>query len=152
MKEVKSIKIDGDNSSILSVSIIDILNCIDDQEGLNWGLFWLEASGELPGDMSMVDFEKEINHSQEGKVITWEELKDLGERFYQIIDLLLIGDEQSFNIKRYESDDQMYGSCDYTIELIDSSYWIIHSTKMNSLRRMQELLEGGSYIGEKGEF
>ncbi len=33
----------------------------------------------------------------------------------------------SSNKMRYTTDEQLYDNCDYVIEMLDSSWWIIHS-------------------------
>ena len=148
MKETKIIKIEGDESFILSTKLEDVLGCIVDGDKYAWALLWLEATGELADNVSMLEFERKINEADYGKPMTWKELEELSTRFSQIINLLLIGDKQSSNIRRYASDDQMYLACSYIIELIDSSYWIIHSNEITTLDRMKERLDGVTFINE----
>ena len=46
------------------------------------------------------------------------------------------------NIKRYNNKEDMYVNCEYTFELIDSSYWIIHSKNEQFLRKIKSVLNG----------
>ncbi|WP_342330265.1 hypothetical protein [Pedobacter sp. FW305-3-2-15-E-R2A2] len=142
----RSIKINGDDSSILSVSLTDILNCLEDGEKIEWGMLWLEAVGELDGERSIVDLEQEINKSEKATMMTWKELIELSSQIIQGINLLIIGDRLRVKIKKYLTDKEMYSGCDYTIELIDSSYWIIHSKNETFLENVFKELKGVEYI------
>lgn len=143
---MRAVKINGNESPILSVGLVDVLSCVRDGEGIEWGLLWLEAVGELAGRKSMIDLDKEINNSENGVMVTWEELIELSNQIIQGINLLIIGDRENVNIKKYIIDKEMYSSCDYTIELIDSSYWIIHSNNEIFLENLFKKLKGVEYI------
>ena len=72
----------------------------------------------------------------------WGKLIDLSDRFYQIIELLVIGDQDKSNLHRYSTDEEMYDKCSYVLELVDSSYWIV-STKNDSIgQRIKSELAG----------
>lgn len=123
---MKAIKINGDDSNVLSVELRDVLNCIDQDNKAAWSLLWLDATVILGNKPSLAENNK-INKSETATIVTWEELLKLSSQITQTIDIVVIGDKDLSNIRRYYTDEQMYNNCDYTIELIDSSYWIIHS-------------------------
>ncbi|WP_348620211.1 hypothetical protein [Pedobacter lusitanus] len=141
----KAIRIDGDSSEVLSVGLIDILNCIDDGESTNWGLLWLEAIGELDGTESILDLEQRVNKAEKVTIMAWKELLDLSSQITQAIDLLIIGDKDLLNI-RERLTNGAYENCDYTIELIDSTYWIVYSKNDAFLKGVFEMLEGTKYL------
>lgn len=138
----KALKISGNASEILSVSLNAILNCIDNIENINWGLLWIEAVAKLENGESVPDFERKVNYSEAVTIFTSEKLLKFSVQIIQSIGLLIIGDNNKESIRRYSTDQEMFSSCDYTIELIDSSYWVIHSKNIAFLRNISEKLPG----------
>lgn len=147
----KTIEMHGDNSSVLSITLKNILDCIEHGEQYSWMLLWLEASGDL-GEESIVDFEKKVNHSDIGYSISWSSLMELSNSFFQVIELLLIGDQDASRLKRYSNDEEMHFHCAFSIELVDSSYWIVHSDNIVSIDRMIKNLPGAKLLGTDGGY
>ena len=100
----------------------------------------MEAIGNT-GRKTIVDLETQVK-SSEGFKIDWRSLIDLANQLDQVIEILLIGDKNDNKLMRYSSNEEMYSNCNYTIELIDSSYWIIHSKSDAVLSRMKNNLFG----------
>ena len=142
---MKAIKIKGGNSEFLSVDLEDILSCVKDGEEVNWGLLWIEATVKIDSELSFIHRDYEINKSKTATSITWEELGKLSSQINQAIDLVIIGDKNQSNVKRYATEDAMYINCDYTIELVDSSYWIVHSNNDFFIKNIFEKLKGVEY-------
>lgn len=136
-----AVKIYGNDKEILSVTLVDVLKCITDGNDCKWSILWLEAIGN-PGSKSMLDLEKEIRSSEKGLLIEWQDLFELSKSFDQVIEIILIGDKDISNLKRYDSEDEMYLKCEYTIELVDSSYWIMHAKNSASLELIKNNLLG----------
>lgn len=130
-------KIEGDENSVLSVSLSNILNLINDPGKIYWKILWLEAVGNLEGEKSMLVFEQQINKSNDGYLIEWAELASLSNKFSQVIEILLIGDKDKRNLYRYKNDSDMHQNCCYVFELVDSSYWEIN-TKEEYFTRLAE--------------
>jgi hypothetical protein len=137
-----SVKIEPHNSKNLSVSLNDILTLIEDRYELFWGLLMIEATGDLGDNKSMVDFESEINETNNIMVLKWNDLKALSDRFKTINEIILIGSKYSKVIRRYSNEEEMFSLCDYSIEMIDSSYWLIHSTQEDFLKYLKKQLPG----------
>lgn len=137
---MKAVKINGNDDRILSVELKDILMCIDDGNQTRWGLLWLEAYAKLDDDQSIVDFEDRVNKSKQATILTWEELLKLSTQIIQTVEILFIGDVKESNIKKYDSDDLMYINCDYTIELLNSSYWEIRSNNTAFISNLYDKL------------
>ncbi len=122
----KSILVEGDQNIVLSISLLDVLKQLGDTDTCSWKLLWLEATGRLiEGDI--LDLEQKVNSSENGYIISFSELMKLAESIDQIIELVLIGSSDINTLRRYESDEEMRSTCDYCIELVDSSYWEINS-------------------------
>ena len=95
-------------------------------EKYNWSMLYIEAKGNL-GDQSMIEFEKKIYNSEKGVAMNWKEVIDISSKIEDTVDLLLIGCKDVRTINKFENDKDMYQKCDVVIEMIDSSYWLIHS-------------------------
>jgi hypothetical protein len=141
MKNTKVIEIHGNENEVLSIQSRDILSCIEDGYTCHWSILLLEATGHINGK-SMTEFEKDVKSSKNGMLLEWGDLKDLLNGFDQIIELILIGDKDQSRLKRYDTDEEMYSNCQYTIELVDSSYWVIHAVNTTSLDLMKKNLSG----------
>ena len=138
---MKALKVNGNDSNVLSINLKDILNCIKNGDYYEWSIIWLEGIGKLH-NQSMLEFEAEIKNSSFGHLIKWYDLLELAGSFSQIINLLLIGDKSSKNLHKYANDMEMYTNCEITLELIDSSYWIICCKNTLIHEGMKKSLEG----------
>lgn len=134
----KTIKIQGDNSSFLSVSLIDILTQIENGEKYSWNILWIEAIGN-PENTNMLEFEEKVNNSINGFLLSWNDLVKLSKSLFQVINIVLLGDENKNNLKRYSDDEEMYLNCTFYIELIDSSHWEIKCKDIKSVEQLTKL-------------
>ena len=140
------IEIHGDvNSRFLTVSLGDVLPCLQAPFTMKWCLLWLEGwsseewmMNELPNN----DFEEAVNKSSNGTAITIEQVQRLADVPGQIINMILLGSEDVSNLRRYDNDEQMHATCDYVIEVFDSSYLIVHSKDGAFITCLQNTLEG----------
>lgn len=149
MEELQAVQIDGDRSDFLTVKLPDILNCIERGEELKWAILWIEARGALQSGISMMDLEDQINNAKNCALFSLEELSSLSDELVQIIDLILIGDIKPDNLKRYANEWEMFSNCNCTIQLVDSSYWIVSSKNTRTLERIKMSLQGVKYIDIK---
>ncbi len=141
MKIVDTIEIHGDENEVLSVNLNDILSCIENNIECKWSILSIEGFG-YPGDDSVLYYEEEVKNSLYGLKCDWSSLIQMANRYCQIIEIILIGDIKETNLRRYSNEDEMYMNCLYTIELVDSSYWIVHTTETDSLKNMRCKLSG----------
>jgi hypothetical protein len=143
---MSAIRITNEESEVLSIELKDILGSIGDGHQYNWSILWLEFTGDI--GKSVPDFEAEIKKSPNGLRIDWNDLLDLSKKINQTIELILIGSGEPSRLRRYGIDEEMYSSCEYVIELIDSSYWIIHSKNASLLKRFKNNLSQDACISE----
>jgi len=137
-----SIKIKGSNNLYLSVTLTDILKCIENGITMKWSILYLYATGYLDNNQTMVSFEKNINEAISITKYSWEEINILSLKFEQLYGITLIGAQKEKDMRRYSKDDDMFKYCDYSIMLIDSSYWIIDTFDSRNLRNIIEILPG----------
>lgn len=125
--KTKGIRISDEIEGVISVKLPDILVEIHNGSTIYWSILYLDASGNLGEEISIVDFENQIFKSENGLYIGWDELNKLSHKFYEIIDIVLIGCKNKNLLYRYKEDREMYETCDIVIQLIDSGYWEIFS-------------------------
>lgn len=129
---MKTIKIDEQGENFLSVSIHQILKNVNRCEQFYWGILWLKGIGE-----NILKLEKSINKNQDGYILSWFELEETLSNIDSIEEILLVGDLDKFKLKRYESDTEMRLSCEYCIELVDSSYWLVSSVDSSFIEKVR---------------
>lgn len=105
------------------VTLSDILKEIQRGDQLFLSILFLYAMGDLGQSVPLL--ENEINGSKNGLPFAWENLVCLASKFYDIMDITIIGSHDVNLLHRFESNEAMYEICDIVIEMIDSSYWII---------------------------
>lgn len=143
---MNTIKIYNNSGEVLAVELSDILECIEYGDVLVWSILWLEIIGDI--STSVPELEKSIQKSKNGLPMEWNDLKKLASRIDQVIEMLLIADNNPSNLKRYNNDQEMYDTCEFTIELIDSSYWLIHSPKAENLNKIKKALSRSAFVVE----
>ena len=73
------------------------------------------------------ELEKEVNDSENGLLINWNDLEILSRKFQQIIWITIIGSRDKELFRYYQNDKEMYETCDIVIEMIDGGYWEVFS-------------------------
>ena len=134
--ETKGIRILDKKNRIVCVELPDILKEIHNGSSLHWSILYLCASGHLGEGKSIPEFEKQIYDSEKGFFIKWEDLNSLSNKFYEVIDIIIIGCTSKELLLRYENDQEMYETCDLVIEMVDSSYWEVFSKDEELINRL----------------
>lgn len=138
---VKGIRILDSENNVVSVKLPDILQEIHNGATFHWSILFLDSMGDLCKEKSIPEFEKEISNSKIGLQLEWKELNVLSKKFYQIIDLTLIGCKDKQKLRRFTNTLEMYKNCDIVIEIIDSSYWEVYSKDEQLINRLAEKFE-----------
>ena len=113
----------GDDTEILSVNLEDILQKIRGIEVYQWKILWIDG---VSHKLHMGNLVKAVNDSSDGLLIKSKKLLVLSTKFYQLYELILIGDKDQNKLHRLEDND-LKKDCEFFIELVDSSYWEITS-------------------------
>src|ERR1700733_7532591 len=129
LMKTKGIRILDKELKVVSVTLLDIIQEIDYGNQIHWSILHLYASGSLGEGRTMLELQKQIRTSDKGLSLSWEELNSLAHKFYEIMDILIIGCRDQKFLQRYEHDQEMYETCDIVIEMADSCYWEIFSKK-----------------------
>jgi hypothetical protein len=121
---------------VISVELQDILEEVHNGEEFHWSILFLEVMGDLGEERPVPEFEKQIHDLENGFFINWKDLNTLVQRFEQLINITLLGCKDPNLLQRYEDDQEMYETCDITIEFIDSTYWQVFSKDKKLIDRL----------------
>jgi len=142
----KGIRILDKKNRIVTVKFSDILEEINNGDQFEWSILYLQTTGDLGEGKSIPDFEQQIIESELGFNISWQELKELAQKFWDLMDISVIATKQKSNLKRYESDQEMYETCDITIGKIDSGYWEVFSKDLALINRLAAKFKEVHYL------
>ena len=117
----------NDKSAVLEISLLDVLSVISKGSVYHWKVLWLMAFGKSESQ-NILELENRINNSTHGFSLNWIELNAFARQFSQIIEIVVIGDRDPKNLIRYKKDVDMISNCEFVFELVDSSYWELHSS------------------------
>jgi hypothetical protein len=120
----------------ISVQLSDILKEIYEGDLFFWSILYLRAIGHLGDGKSLPEFQKQIGNSENGLFITWKDLNILAQKLYQIHDVVIIGCRDIRFLKTYDTDQEMYETCDIYIEMVDSGYWEVFSKDDSLIARL----------------
>src|SRR6202035_4480761 len=106
--KTKGIRIADKIRRVVCVTLPEILAEVQEGERLYWSILYLESMGHLGEGRSIPEFEKQIRKSERGFFITWEDLNILAKKFWEIVDIILLGCKDKELLHRYEVDREMY--------------------------------------------
>ena len=129
----------NNDENVLSLSFEDILNCINRPNLYHWKILWFEGVWKL--NDSIIDFENKIKKSETGIEYKFIELIELSRNLEQLLEIILIGDTNKDNLKRFTNDNDMYEKCQFVIELIDTSYWEFTSDDTITIGKVSEMMK-----------
>jgi hypothetical protein len=136
--KVKGIRISDKKNNIVSVELPDILMEIPEGDSLCWSVLYLYATGSLGENQSMPTFEEQIRKSEKGLFISWGELNNLAKKFWDLMDITIIGCRDKSLLGRYDNDQKMRETCNIVIEMIDSGCWEIFSKDEKLIKRLSQ--------------
>lgn len=144
--KAKGIRIEDESDGFLTVNLSDILQEIKNGTKFYWSILFMDVTGNLGEGISVPIFQEQINNSEKGFFINWEDLNALAKKFRQIIDITILGCKNEELIKRYEDEQDLYESCDIVIRMIDGYCWEIFSKDENLINRIASKFKKIEYI------
>ena len=121
----KGIRI-SDEFDVLNISLSEILEEVIDGKSFYWTILFLDGTPNND-QKDLLKMCKKINQSENGLIVTWENLLTISNRFYQMFETIILGCKNPDLLRRYNSEEEMYKTCDITIELIDRAFWEVYS-------------------------
>jgi hypothetical protein len=132
------IRISDGSENVLSPTLSDILKVFDKGITLRWGILFLDGIPQPGQGESLVEYEKKINNSEKGLLISWEELNNLSVKFLQMFETIVLGCKNVNLLHRYKEEKEMFKKCDIVIELIDCAFWEVYAKDIKVIERLAE--------------
>ncbi|HEV8051907.1 MAG TPA: hypothetical protein VGP47_05385 [Parachlamydiaceae bacterium] len=132
----QGIRIEDKVNNVVNVGLLDILKEIEKGYSFYWSILFLDFIGNLGENRPNPSFSYEINESKNGFRIGWMDLNSLSSNCEQIIDIIVLGCKDQEFLKRYEDDQEMYETCDFVIEMVDSTFWEVFSKDESLIKRL----------------
>lgn len=110
------------NKRYLSIKMVDLLSVFENLNDIKWAVLWIYG---LYGNQHTLDKEKSINKNKTPLFVSTKQLIELENNYGQLIEILIVGDEDSENLRTYDNDIDMKNNCSVIIELIDGSFWSV---------------------------
>lgn len=110
-----------------SISLEDICTLLD-PEAADQHWYILELEGIAPSGVlgrGMVTLEEEIVGQASGLALDWQGIRQLAREMSDIWNLLVVGCPHEPSISRTASREELYESCDFVVERIESAEWLI---------------------------
>lgn len=137
--KTKGIRIHDGKDGIVGAELPDILEEVFEGESFHWSILFLEGVADWGRGKALpisTEEEQEINKSKNGLLINWHDLKILAPKYFQIIDLILIGCKDERSLRRYDTDREMYETCDIMIDLFDATFSEVFSKDKSFINRL----------------
>jgi len=129
----------GKDSGAKLLHLHDILKFIDCADEYFWAVLFVKGVLKEATGKSITDVENLVNKAENGISFETDDLIKFSEGFFQMIDVVVIGSKDREALRRYSTDNEMYAACDWVIELVDSTSWLIHS-KVSTLEDIKSAL------------
>jgi hypothetical protein len=148
LMKTKGIRISDGKGNILAPRLSNILEEITDGDPFFWSIIFLDGTPTPGQGHFLCEYQKKINNSENGIPIKLEELFMLSNQFFQMFEITILGCSDAKLLRRYETEKEMYITCDIVIDLIDCAFWEVYAKDLKLLNKLQkkfreiELLEG----------
>lgn len=140
------IRIFDSQDNVLNVNIFDVLKEIQNGDDLNWCILFLDGIPTLGEGNTATEYKNKINKSPEGFKTNWNEIFFVGNYFFQIFEIIILGSKAEEYLHRYDNDQEMYHFCDIVIELIDCAFWQIYSKDLELIDRLKKKFKNTEFL------
>lgn len=133
-----AIRIFDGRGKVLSPTLGDILREIYSGSLFYWRILFLEGSPSHGHGEFLINYKKDINHSENGITVSWDELKNLSGKFFQMYETIILGSSNMDLLHRYKEEHEMYKTCDIVIELIDCAFWEVYAKDVKIIENLKK--------------
>lgn len=135
--QTHGIRISDSKDNVLNVKISDILKLIQKGNDLNWCILFLDGVPNSENTNTVNEYKNKINKSKEGLKLKWDEILFIGNQLFQIYEIIILGCKNQEFLHRYDTDQEMYQSCDIVIELVDCAFWQVFSKNKGLINELK---------------
>lgn len=101
----------------------EILKQISDGESFLWSVLFIDAWRDDNGEKSSV----KVHGLERGLILNWNDLNAFTSNLFNLLEAVVIGCKNEKYLRDYEDEQEMFETCDITINNIDGCYWEIFS-------------------------
>ena len=134
-------------TEVLSVKLSDILKEVPNGNFFFWSILFLDGIPNPGRGEFLAEYKKQINKSENGLRIDWEDLLSLSSQFYQIFEVIVLGSSDVNLLHRYKNEQEMYTTCDIVIDLMDCAFWEIYAKEKNIILRLKKKFPKSELLG-----
>lgn len=138
MVNAAGVRISDKLGHFLSPTLGDILEEVHNGHLYHWSVIEIDGVLNSGQKHSLFEFEKKVRESDQGWVMNWNELTLLSNVFFQIYDITIIGSVSIDRLRKFGGGEDLYKTCDFLLNLFDSSYWEVFSNDQHFLCRLKE--------------
>jgi hypothetical protein len=120
------------------IRLRDLLLQIRHPSEFFWALLWLDGTPKENEGKYLAELQKQVNQSKNGLFLEFESLQIISEKFFQEIEITVIGSKRKENLRRYEEDREMYECCEIVIEMIDGGFWEVFSHNGELINQLEK--------------
>ena len=131
------IRISDSRDNVLDVRLADILEEIQNGSLMSWCILFLDGMPNPGEGKSLADLQNKINKSENGLHVTWNDIRFIEKKFFQIYETVISGCGDDKFLHRYKDDQLMYQSCDIVIDLVDCAFWEVYSKDPKLIDRLK---------------
>lgn len=132
------IRIFDGRGKILSPTLRDIIEEIQEESVFNWCILFLDGTPNKGEGEFLFEYIKKINDSENGLLLSLEDLKNLSDKFFQLFETIVLGSYNIDLLHRYKEEQESYKACDVVIELIDCAFWEIYAKDKKIIERFEK--------------
>lgn len=122
--------------NLKTVGLSKALAVFKNQLGLNWSLLYIYASSRAESGLNILQIENAARTRESGIIYQYEDLMKLLLNLEQLWEIQIVGASNPENLKHYESDEEMWTSCEVIIELFDTGILEIISHQRKPLEEI----------------
>lgn len=140
------IRISDGKGEVLSPTLYDILKEIKEGDSYYWSILFLDGTPTPGQGPFLAIYKKEINDSEHGVLISWDDLCRLSNIFFQMFEVIVLGSKDATSLHRYVNEEEMQNTCDIVIYLIDCAFWEVYSKNQELIDTLKKKFKETEYL------
>ncbi len=125
-------------NDILRIKLSDVLAEIPNGDSFLWSILFIDGTPNPGQGKHLAEYKNQINESEDGLRVEWKDLFNLSSQFYQIFEIIVLGNYDVNALHRYKNETEMYKTCAITIELIDCTFWEIYAKNQEIISNLSK--------------
>lgn len=130
--KTKGIEIYMEGNGDGEIGFPEILQEIPAGESFHWSVLFMDAWRDDAGKKSCVRF----LGSERGLMMSWNDLNVYTSNLFNLLEACVIGSKDEQMLRNFEDDQEMFETCDLTINNIDGWYWEVFSKDEGLIKQL----------------